>query len=116
MAKADHKARSDYYKAISSSAADNKYKEVLIACALAESNEMGSFYAGSIRDPYSKIRGKPMDIPNYSTNLSNLCSDERGPALIKTGKPKRYQYRFANPLVQPLAIMIGANEGLVPID
>lgn len=116
LAKADHKARSDYYKAISSSAADNKYKEVLIACALAESNEMGSFYAGSIRDPYSKIRGKPMDIPNYSTNLSNLCSDERGPALIKTGKPKRYQYRFANPLVQPLAIMIGANEGLVPID
>lgn len=116
LAKADHKARSDYYKAISSSAADNKYKEVLLACALAESNEMGYFYAGSIRDPYSKIRGKPMDIPNYSTNLSNLCSDERGPALIKTGKPKRYQYRFANPLVQPLAIMIGADEGLVPID
>lgn len=116
LAKADHKARSDYYKAISSSAADNKYKEVLLACALAESNEMGYFYAGSIRDPYSKIRGKPMDIPNYSTNLSNLCSDERGPALIKTGKPKRYQYRFANPLVQPLAIMIGADEGLIPID
>lgn len=116
LAKADHKARSDYHKAISSSAADNKYKEVLLACALAESNEMGYFYAGSIRDPYSKIRGKPMDIPNYSTNLSNLCSDERGPALIKTGKPKRYQYRFANPLVQPLAIMIGADEGLIPID
>lgn len=116
LAKADHKARSDYYKAISSSATDNKYKEVLLACALAESNEMGFFYAGSIREPYSKIRGKPMDIPNYSTNLSNLCSDERGPALIKTGKPKRYQYRFANPLVQPLAIMIGANEGLIPID
>ncbi len=116
LAKADHKARSDYYKAISSSAADNKYKEVLLACALAESNEMGYFFAGSIREPYSKIRGKPMDIPNYSTNLSNLCSDERGPALIKTGKPKRYQYRFANPLVQPLTIMIGADEGLVPID
>ncbi|MGR3572283.1 nSTAND1 domain-containing NTPase [Brevirhabdus sp.] len=116
LSKADHKARSDYYKAISSSASDNKYKEVLLACALAESNEMGYFFAGSVRDPYSKIRGKPMDIPNYSTNLSNLCADERGPALIKTGKPKRYQYRFANPLVQPLAIMIGADEGLTPLD
>ena len=57
-----------------------------------------------------------MDIPNYSTNLSNLCSEERGPALIKMGKAKRYQYRFANPLLQPLTIMIGATEGLVQID
>ena len=116
LEKADHNARSDYYKAVSSSAKDNKYKEVLLACALAESNEMGYFFAGDVRKPYSKIRGRPMDIPNYSTNLSNLCSKERGPALIKTGKPKRFQYRFANPLLQPLTIMIGANEGLVYLD
>ena len=116
LQKADHKARSDYYKAVSSSAKDNKYKEVLLACALAESNEMGYFFAGDVRAPYSKIRGRPMDIPNYSTNLSNLCSEERGPALIKTGKPKRFQYRFANPLLQPLTIMIGADEGLIQLD
>ena len=57
-----------------------------------------------------------MDIPNYSTNLSTLCSEERGPALVKTGKPKRFQYRFTNPLLQPLTIMIGANEGLIQLD
>lgn len=113
--KADQRTRQDYYKAISSSRKDNKYEEFLIACALTESNELGWFSAGSIRDPYSRIRGRTMEIPNYSTNLSNLCSPERGPALIKSGIPKRYQYRFANPLLQPLAIMIGVQKGLVPL-
>lgn len=116
LERADYNARADYYKAVSSSAKDNKYKEVLLACALAESNEMGYFFAGDVRGPYSKIRGRQMDIPNYSTNLSNLCSEERGPALVKTGKPKRFQYRFVNPLLQPLTIMIGANEGLISLD
>lgn len=114
--KADQRTRQDYYKAISSSRADNKYEEFLIACALTDSNELGWFSAGAIREPYSRIRGRTMEIPNYSTNLSNLCSPERGPALIKSGIPKRYQYRFANPLLQPLAIMIGVQKGLIPLD
>lgn len=95
--KADYKAKDDYLKAVSSSAKDNKYKEVLLACALADSNEMGWFFAGDVREPYSRIRGRNMDIPNYSTNLSNLCSDERGPALTKSGKPKRYPVPIHKP-------------------
>jgi hypothetical protein len=113
--KADFTARQDYYKAVSSANADNKYKEVLVACALAKSNELGFFYASAIKEPYSKIRGKKMEIPNFSTNLANLCLDERGPALIKIGKPKRFQYRFINPLLQPLAIMIAASDGLIDL-
>lgn len=113
--KADHRTRQDYYKAINSSRVDNKYEEVLIACALAESNALGWFYAGSVKEPYSKIRGKSMDIPNFATNLANLCSEERGPTLIKSGMPKRYQYRFSNPLLQPLAIMVGVQKGLIPL-
>lgn len=113
--KADQRTRQDYYKAINSSRADSKYEEVLIACALADSNELGWFYAGSVRAPYSKIRGKQMEIPNFSTNLANLCSDGRGPALIKSGIPKRYQYRFTNPLLQPLAVMVGVEKGLIPL-
>ena len=116
LEKADYMARQAYHKAISSANADNKYKEVLLACAMAESNELGSFYAGAVRDPYSRIRGRDMNIPNFSTNLANLCSDERGPALVKSGKPKRYQYRFKNPLVQPLTIIIGVSEGMITLD
>jgi hypothetical protein len=52
--KADHSSRIDYYKATDSPVKDNKYKEVLLACALAETNELGMFFAGSVRTPYSK--------------------------------------------------------------
>lgn len=58
---------------------------------MAEADEFGQFYAGDVREPYSQVRGKRMEITNFSTNLSNLCSEERGPALIESGERKRYQ-------------------------
>lgn len=116
LEKADQTARQDYLRAVKSPRNDNKYKEVLLACALAKSDEMGHFYAGDVREPYSQVRGKPMEITNFATNLKNLCSGERGPALIKSGERKRYQYRFANPLVQPLTIMQGVKDGLISFD
>ena len=116
LEKSDYQTRREYNLAISSANKDNKYREVLLACAIANSNEMGQFYAGDVREPYSKIRGREMEIPNFATNLGNLCSPERGPALIKTGRPKRYQYRFANPLLRPLTIMIGVHDGMIPLD
>lgn len=113
LEKADFETRTDYHKAVTSPNPDNKYKEVLLACALAKSNEMGNFYAGDIKEPYSEIRGRGMEIPNFAPNLANLCESERGPALIKTGERKRFQYRFANPLLQPLTIMIGVSDGMI---
>lgn len=114
--KADYETKNCYHKAISSANKDNKYKEVLLACSLAKSNELGYFYAGDIKDPYSKIRGKSMEIGNFATNLNNLCLQERGPALVKSGPKKRFQYRFANPLLQPLTVMIGVNENMISLN
>jgi Cdc6-like AAA superfamily ATPase len=116
LEKADYETRQDYYKAISSANKDNKYKEVLLACALAKSNELGYFYAGDVKEPYSLIRKRSMDIPNFAPNLNNLCQPERGPALVKSGEKKRYQYRFNNPLLQPLAVMIGVHDNMVSYD
>jgi Cdc6-like AAA superfamily ATPase len=116
LEKADYSARQDYLTATKSPRKDNKYKEVLLACAMAQSDEMGHFYAGDVREPYSKVRGREMEITNFATNLNNLCLPERGPALLKSGERKRYQYRFANPLVQPLTIMQGINEKMISFD
>lgn len=113
LEKADYGTRQEYYKAVESPAKDHLYKEALLACALAETNELGLFYAGNVREPYSKIRGRKMDIAHYATHLSEFCSEERGPALLKTGKPKRYQYRFANPMLQPLVVMMGVRDKLI---
>lgn len=116
LEKSDHTARQAYLKAVTSPRRDSTYKEVLLACALAKSDGMGHFYAGDVRAPYSDVRGRQMEITNFATTLNNLCSLGRGPALIKTGQRKRYQYRFANPLVQPLTIMQGVNEGLIKFE
>jgi hypothetical protein len=114
LEKADQSTREDYYKATESSHPDATYREVLLACALADTNELGKFFAKSIRAPYSRIRGKKMEIFNFSPQLGNLCLDERGPALIRTGVKKNFKYEFANPLLQPLVIMMGLKDGLIP--
>jgi hypothetical protein len=114
--KTDRSTRQDYYRAVESPAKDHKYKEALLGCALATTNELGMFFAGSVREPYSKIRGRPMGIENFATHLNEFCNADRGPALIKSGKRKRYQYRFVNPLLQPLVVMVGVRDGLIKID
>ncbi len=114
--KADYSTRQDYYKAVESPAKENRYKEVLLACAQAETNELGMFFAGSVREPYSKIRNRPMEIANFATHLNEFCGDDRGPALIRSGKRKRYQYRFCNPLLQPLTIMVGVRDQMIKIE
>lgn len=113
LEKAHQSTREDYYRAIESSHPDSTYKEVLLACALADKNELGKFFAKSIREPYSQIRGRKMEIFNFSPQLGNLCSVERGPALIKSGIKKKFQYEFSNPLLQPLVIMMGLRDGLI---
>ena len=116
LEKSDYKTRQEYYAAVDSPAKDHRYKEALLACALSETNELGLFYAGDVREPYSQIRGRKMDIAHYATHLSEFCSKDRGPALLKTGKPKRYQYRFANPMLQPLVVMMGVRDKLIPFE
>ncbi len=57
-----------------------------------------------------------MDIAHYATHLGEFCNPERGPALLRTGKPKRYQYRFANLMLQPLVGMIGVHDELISLE
>lgn len=115
LEKSDHLTKQQYLKATTSPRTDSKYKEVLLACALAKTDDLGHFYAKSVKEPYSMIRKKPMEITHFASNLSELCSDKRGPTLIRSGEQKRYRYRFANPLIQPLAIMQGLKDGLIDL-
>jgi Cdc6-like AAA superfamily ATPase len=110
LAKADESTRAEYYKAIQSTKPDNRYREVLLACALATKNERGQFSASDVCDPYSDIRGKPMGIESFARHLNAFCDPDRGPALVREGKPKRYLYHFHNPVLEPLVIMKGVSE------
>lgn len=106
----------DYHKATSSTRKDVIYDRVLLACALAKTDDLGYFAAADVREPLSKIMGKPYDIPAFSRHLKEFCEESRGPVLQKTGKVRRFRYRFINPMLQPFVIMKGLDKGYISDD
>jgi len=112
-----HSIRNDYDKAVQSPQKGNLYKQVLLACALAKTTEMGFFTAAGVRDPLRQITKRDdIDIPNYTQHLNNFSSPERGGVLEKTGQKHLFRFRFRNPLMQPFVAMRGYAEGVIGLD
>jgi Cdc6-like AAA superfamily ATPase len=112
---ADETVKEAYFKAIRSSKPSNKYKEALLACALAKTNDKGYFASADVRAPYSEIMKRELDIPDFARHLRAFCDDDRGPALLRMGSARSHEYRFADPLVRPYAIIRGVAEGMVKL-
>jgi type II secretory pathway predicted ATPase ExeA len=113
QAVARHTIQSDYLKATRSPRADNLFPQVLLACALARKNQLGYFTAGAIRDPLEVIAGRRLEIPAFARHLKQFLQIERGSVLQREGEPRRYFYRFSDPIMQPFVILSGLSEGLV---
>lgn len=103
---------SSYHKA-TSSARENLYEQVLLACALAPTDDLGYFAAVDVREPLSAIMGKPYDIPAFARHLNALSGTGRGPVLQKAGATRKFRFRFLNPLLQPYVIMRGLASGMI---
>jgi Cdc6-like AAA superfamily ATPase len=105
--KAQHSIKSAYIRATQSPRSDNLFEEALLACALAKKGELGHFTAKSVCEPMTRIMGRPMEIASFARHLNEFAGDARGAVLQKTGKPRGWFYRFANPLLQPFVILSG---------
>ncbi|WP_054657241.1 hypothetical protein, partial [Stenotrophomonas pictorum] len=103
-----------YYVAIKSQQPGNIYKQVLLACAIAEVDEMGYFTAAAVRAPVTAIAKRPLDIPNYARHLKEFSEEGRGPVITRIGTERKFRYRFVNPLMRPYVIMRGHAEKLIP--
>ena len=57
--------------------------------------------------------GRRYEIAAFSRHLADFCADDRGPVLERTGVPRRYRFRFRNPLLQPFVIMQGLARELI---
>jgi len=101
------------YKRATTSPKDSLYPQVLLSAALAKKDELGSFAAADIRGPMSTIMGRAYSIPAFARHLNDFCDSKRGPVLEKLGHPRRYRYRFINPMVEPFTIMHGLANGLI---
>jgi hypothetical protein len=107
---------SGYDFAIRSPKKNNLFADVLLACAMAEPNELGFFAAQDLREPMRKITGKHYQIPSFAQHLNEFCEQKRGPVLQKDGTRRRFRYRFLDPLLQPFVIMRGLQNGRIQVE
>jgi hypothetical protein len=100
------------YRDATHSAKESIFEEVLLACALA-TDAQGRFGAKDVRAPLSYIMNKPVKIEAYIRHLDKFSQDVRGPVLKKEGPKRRFQYSFAEPMMQPYVLMKGLADGKI---
>jgi hypothetical protein len=111
-----HTILCDYQRATRSARRDALFTQVLLACALAPKNQLGFFTSGAIRDPLQVIAGRRIEIPAFSNHLSQFLEPERGAVLQREGTPRRYFYRFSDPIFQPYVVLNGLSRGMISED
>ena len=81
---------------------DARYREVVLACALADADEYGFFAVSDVHVP-------DVDASGY---LDALAEPAHGGLLQRRGSANP-RYRFVNPLLQPYVLMRALSEGAV---
>jgi len=116
ISKAQQSIKDAYYQATLNQRPDNLFREVLLACSLAEPDELGFFAASDVVRPMSEIMGSPYAIPSFARHLKEFCTPERGPILDRRGETRKFRYRFRDALMRPYVTLQSASSGLLPRD
>jgi hypothetical protein len=114
--KAEGSIRSDYSKATASAKKEALYKKVLLACALAETDDLGWFYPREVRGPLELILKRTYKIEAFARHLHAFCDEARGPVLINDNRSVRPRFRFENPLMQPFVLLRGLAKGDISVE
>ena len=109
----DQSIRSQHHQATISSRRTNIYKEVLLAAALAQVDELGYFQPVSLQVPIAQLLDRDAKVPLFGQHLKKLCLPERGAILEQTGSQRRYRYRFVEPMMQSFILMNGLQNGSI---
>ena len=103
----------DYQKATNSPQPGNLFKHVLLACAIAETDENGFFTPANVVPALSKILKREVEIATFQRHLNEFSSKDRGEILVRRGATRQYRFRFKDPMMQPYIIMKGIRENMV---
>lgn len=107
--------RNKYYRATISNR-ETIYREVLIACALASKDELGTFAPADVRECLRRVTGQVYEFASFATHLRDFSgSGHRGGVLQRRGeKPPRY--KFIDPLLPPYVLMRARLESPAAVD
>ena len=109
---ADQSVTDAYFDAVRSSRQVHQYREVLLACALAKTDERGRFTARAVGDALKRM-GEDISMTSFGRNMEQFCNAKRGPTLNREGLRKNYQYYFDYPLLKPFAVIKGLSENTI---
>lgn len=102
----------DYERAITNSE-ETLYRWVLLACALANTDQYGYFAASDLVAPMSILMKRDCQAVLFARHLNAFCEDKYGPVLHRTAIARGYKYKFRNAALQPYIIMKGLEAGIV---
>ena len=113
LEKSQESVQREYAAAIHTNRTDTLFQEVLLACALAKTDDRGLFAPNSVVPSLTNILGREVTIANFQNHLKKFINDERGRILVRRGKERAYKFRFRDPMMQPYVIMKGVEAGLI---
>ncbi len=96
----DHSIRTAYKKAISSAKKKNQFEDVVLACAMASTDENNLFSTDEVLDKFNKLTTKVLKKESINYNLGMLCKKERAEILEKHGRSGKTKYKLKNPLMK----------------
>jgi Cdc6-like AAA superfamily ATPase len=102
-----------YETAVRSARKDNLFREVLLACAMVDANDLGEFSPQEIRGWLQQITGRHYEISSFAQHLKEFTEPKRGPVLQKIGISRLYRYKFIDPLLMPYVILRGISSRLI---
>jgi len=105
--------RSAYDEATRAPQAEHIYKEVLLACALADIDDLRYFTPAAVKGPLRLITNKAYETLNFARHLKDLSEPARGRILQRVGEDYRLRYRVANPIMRPYILMRGIKDKIV---
>jgi Cdc6-like AAA superfamily ATPase len=110
----DQMIRKQYHQATISPRQGNLYKEVLLAAALVPVDDLGYFAPADLQRPLAALLGQnETKVSLFGQHLKGLCEVDRGKILEQVGTPRKYRYRFAEPMMQPFILMNGRRNNLI---
>jgi hypothetical protein len=106
----DQLLKERYYAATISKRGDALYEPVLLACALAQTDDLGRFQQAAVAAPLNKIvPGKDYKATTYAFHMNAMATEERKTVLQRLGDAN-VRYRFSDPMMQPFVILKGLND------
>ena len=106
----------DYRKATSSPQSENQFREVLLACALADADDSGFFTPTSVLPKLVTIVKKTRKHAHFQRHLNEFIMSDRGRILTRRGTDRKFSYRFSDPMMQPYVIIRGIKDRIIPRD